>query len=237
MRMTGEPIHVATAEEWRKWLEANAATEEDVWLMISKKHAETLSVTLQEAMQEAICFGWIDSQMQPIDEERYALRFTPRRKTSNWSERNKGWAARLIEDGRMTEAGLAKIEKPSGTGDGTRPPDPEPAHVENEMGWARSDRPLVPISASVCPRRPRDPNHRASQDRCGQRSQDMRPRSETWTCPAGPELAARAAHAAPPGDVLAARAIVDAADGGSYRFEPFEDAHLKGSRSRSHCSG
>jgi hypothetical protein len=54
------------------------------------------------------------------------------------------------------------------------------------------------------------------------------PRSETWTCPAGPELASRAANAAHPGDVLAARAIVDAADGGSYRFEPFEDAHLKG---------
>jgi uncharacterized protein YdeI (YjbR/CyaY-like superfamily) len=111
MNMTGEPIHFPTAEEWRTWLEANAATEEDVWLMIYKKHAGTPSVTLQEAMQEAICFGWIDSQMQPIDEERYALRFTPRRKTSNWSERNKGWAAKLIEEGRMTEAGLAKIEE------------------------------------------------------------------------------------------------------------------------------
>ena len=85
--------------------------EEDVWLMIYKKHAGTPSVTLQEAMQEAICFGWIDSSMQPIDEERYSLRFTPRRKTSNWSERNKGWAAKLIEEGRMTEAGLAKIEE------------------------------------------------------------------------------------------------------------------------------
>ena len=111
MKMTGRPIHFATAEEWRAWLEGNHSSTEDVWLMIYKKQAGTPSVTLQEAMQEAICFGWIDSQMQPIDGERYALRFTPRRKTSNWSERNKGWAAQLIEEGRMTEAGLAKIEE------------------------------------------------------------------------------------------------------------------------------
>jgi uncharacterized protein YdeI (YjbR/CyaY-like superfamily) len=111
MKMTGEPLHFATAEKWRRWLERHHATEEDVWLLISKKHAVTPSVTLQQAMQEAICFGWIDSSMQPIDGERYALRFTPRRKTSNWSERNKGWAAQLIEEGRMTAAGLAKIDE------------------------------------------------------------------------------------------------------------------------------
>jgi uncharacterized protein YdeI (YjbR/CyaY-like superfamily) len=111
MRMTGEPLHFRTAEEWRAWLETNHASEEDAWLLISKKHATAPSVTLRQAMQEAICFGWIDSSMQPIDGQRYALRFTPRRKTSKWSERNKGWAAKLIEEGRMTEAGLAKIEE------------------------------------------------------------------------------------------------------------------------------
>jgi uncharacterized protein YdeI (YjbR/CyaY-like superfamily) len=111
MRLTGEPLHFATAEKWRRWLERHHATDDDVWLLISKKHAETTSVTLHQAMQEAICFGWIDSSMQPIDGERYALRFTPRRKTSTWSERNKGWAAQLIEEGRMTEAGLAKIDE------------------------------------------------------------------------------------------------------------------------------
>jgi uncharacterized protein YdeI (YjbR/CyaY-like superfamily) len=111
VKMTGEPLHFATAEDWRAWLEANHAGEEDAWLSISKKHAKTPSVTLRQAMREAICFGWIDSSLQPIDEERYALRFTPRRPTSNWSERNKGWAAELIQQGRMTPAGLAKIEE------------------------------------------------------------------------------------------------------------------------------
>ena len=109
MKTAGRPLHFATAETWRAWLEENHATRDDAWLLISKKHAGTPSVTVDQAVEEALCFGWIDSSMQPIDDERYTLRFTPRRKTSNWSERNKDRAARLIEEGRMTEAGLAKI--------------------------------------------------------------------------------------------------------------------------------
>jgi uncharacterized protein YdeI (YjbR/CyaY-like superfamily) len=66
MKMTGQPIAFATVVEWRAWLEASHATAEDVWLMIYKKHTETPSVALQQAMEEAICFGWIDSSMQPI---------------------------------------------------------------------------------------------------------------------------------------------------------------------------
>ena len=111
MKMTGQPIHFTTAEGWRTWLEENHAGRDDVWLVIYKKHAGTPSVTVDEAAEEALCFGWIDSSMQPIDQDRYALRFTPRRKRSNWSERSKARAARLIEEGRMTDAGLAAIEE------------------------------------------------------------------------------------------------------------------------------
>jgi uncharacterized protein YdeI (YjbR/CyaY-like superfamily) len=107
----GQPIHFTTAEAWRDWLVGNNATQDEVWLMIYKKHSETPSVTVDQSVEEALCFGWIDSHMRPIDDERYALRFSPRRKTGNWSERNKGRVARLIEEGRMTEAGLAKIEE------------------------------------------------------------------------------------------------------------------------------
>ena len=116
MKMTGEPLHFATAEEWRGWLEQHHAAQGDAWLTIYKKHSGTPAVTLQRAVEEALCFGWIDSSMQPIDGERYALRFTPRRKGSNWSERNKARVARLIEEGRMTEAGLAEIERAKQTG-------------------------------------------------------------------------------------------------------------------------
>lgn len=111
MEMSSSPIHFATARDWRAWLEEHHGTRDEAWLLISKKHAGTPSVTLTEATEEALCFGWIDSLLQPIDEERYALRYTPRRAGSNWSDRMKRWAIALIEDGRMTEAGLAKIEE------------------------------------------------------------------------------------------------------------------------------
>ena len=119
MKMTGQPLHFTTVGEWRTWLEANHATQDEVWLTIYKRHAETPSVTLTETVEEALCFGWIDSQMQPIDGDRHAQRFTPRRKTSNWSERNRERAARLIEQGRMTYAALPRSKRPSRTGDGT----------------------------------------------------------------------------------------------------------------------
>jgi uncharacterized protein YdeI (YjbR/CyaY-like superfamily) len=102
---------MTTAEEWRAWLEANHSVEKEVWLMFYKKHAATPCVTYEEATEEALCFGWIDSLMKRIDDEKRALRYTPRRKGSLWSERNKRLVARLIEQGRMTEAGLAKIEE------------------------------------------------------------------------------------------------------------------------------
>jgi uncharacterized protein YdeI (YjbR/CyaY-like superfamily) len=121
MKMTGEPIHFTTAEKWRSWLEENRASQDGAWLLIYKKHSETPSVTVDQAVEEALCFGWIDSSMQPIDGDRYALRFTPRRKGSNWSDRNKERVARLIEAGRMTEAGLAAIEQAKRTGRWEKP--------------------------------------------------------------------------------------------------------------------
>jgi uncharacterized protein YdeI (YjbR/CyaY-like superfamily) len=110
MEMTGQP-HLFSSAELRAWLEGNHASEDEVWLVISKKRSTTPSVTLAQATEEALCFGWIDSAMQPIDDERYALRYTPRRKGSNWSERNKARVATLIEEGRMTDAGLAAIDE------------------------------------------------------------------------------------------------------------------------------
>jgi uncharacterized protein YdeI (YjbR/CyaY-like superfamily) len=124
MKMTGQPLHFTTVGEWRTWLETNHATQDEAWLLIYKRHAETSSVTLTEAVEEALCFGWIDSQMQPIDADRHAQRFTPRRKTSNWSERNKERAARLIDQGRMRGAGLAKIEEAKRNGRWDKPTAP-----------------------------------------------------------------------------------------------------------------
>ena len=126
MKMT-EPLHCTTAEEWRTWLEENHATQDGVWLMIYKKHAATPSVTLEQGIEEALCFGWVDSAMRPIDGERYALRYTPRRKGSNWSERNKERVGTLIEQGRMTDAGFAKIEEAKRNGRWDKAPHPDDA--------------------------------------------------------------------------------------------------------------
>ncbi|MGH2554467.1 MAG: YdeI/OmpD-associated family protein [Actinomycetota bacterium] len=116
MEITGKPLHFTTADEWRAWLQANHATEKDVWLTFYKKHSATPSITFEEATDEALSFGWIDSSMKRIDDEKYVLRYTPRRKGSNWSERNKKRVAELIEQGGMTEAGLAKIDEAKQSG-------------------------------------------------------------------------------------------------------------------------
>jgi uncharacterized protein YdeI (YjbR/CyaY-like superfamily) len=116
VQITGKRLHFTTADEWRGWLQANHAAEKEVWLTFYKKHAATPSITLDEATDEALCFGWVDSIMKRIDDEKYVLRYTPRRKRSNWSERNKKRVAELIERGRMTEAGLAKIDEAKQSG-------------------------------------------------------------------------------------------------------------------------
>ncbi len=105
-------IYAANREEWRAWLQVNHASEPDIWLIFYKKHTGKPSVTIEEAIEEGLCFGWVDSVMRSIDGERYMLRFTPRKPKSNWSEYNKHRAKKLIAEGRMTEAGLAKVTFP-----------------------------------------------------------------------------------------------------------------------------
>jgi uncharacterized protein YdeI (YjbR/CyaY-like superfamily) len=111
MKITGQPLHLTTAGEWRAWLQEHHAVEREIWLVIYKKHTLTPSVTFEAATEEALCFGWVDSFMRRLDDERYALRYTPRRKGSTWSKGNRRLAERLIEEGRMAEAGLAKIDE------------------------------------------------------------------------------------------------------------------------------
>jgi uncharacterized protein YdeI (YjbR/CyaY-like superfamily) len=107
---TFDTVTARSRAEWRAWLAANHATSPGVWLVIHKKNNPEPSVTYVEAVEEALCFGWIDSRTNPLDETRFRQIFTPRKPTSVWARSNKERVARLIEQGLMTPAGLAVIE-------------------------------------------------------------------------------------------------------------------------------
>jgi len=99
-------VYPKNREEWRKWLEKNHKTAKEIWVIYYKKNSGKPRIPYDEAVEEALCFGWIDGQAQGIDEHHYAQRFSPRRKKSNWSELNKERVRKLIKNGQMTTAGL-----------------------------------------------------------------------------------------------------------------------------------
>ncbi len=106
----GETLYVTTREDFRKWLVENHQTKKEIWLIQYKKATKKLSITLADAVEEAMCFGWTESiGFKGLDAERYVTRFTPRRPKSNWTERNRERAQRMIAEGKMTKAGLATL--------------------------------------------------------------------------------------------------------------------------------
>lgn len=94
---------------WRTWLRRHHRTSSGVWLVYCKKGSGIPSVRYAEAVEEALCFGWIDSKIHAIDALRYRQVFTPRKPRSSWSKLNKARVAALIKSGRMTAAGMARI--------------------------------------------------------------------------------------------------------------------------------
>ena len=109
-------VHCADAEEWRQWLEANADTSDGVRLAIAKKGGDHPSVSYAEAIDEALCVGWIDGQRSALDEHHFLQVFTPRRARSIWSRVNRDKVTALIESGRMQPSGLAEIERAKADG-------------------------------------------------------------------------------------------------------------------------
>jgi uncharacterized protein YdeI (YjbR/CyaY-like superfamily) len=99
-----------SAKEWETWLKLNHASSKGVWLCIQKKSSAEKSPTYAEALDVALCYGWIDGQKNPHNESSWLQRFTPRRPRSNWSKNNTKHAERLIKAGKMKAAGLAEIE-------------------------------------------------------------------------------------------------------------------------------
>jgi uncharacterized protein YdeI (YjbR/CyaY-like superfamily) len=112
-----EELLMLDAAAWRAWLAAGHADEGAVWLVLAKKGTmEPTSLTYDQALEEALCHGWIDGQVRRRDETTYRQRFTRRRARSAWSERNVAHAQRLIDEGRMQQPGLAEIERAQADG-------------------------------------------------------------------------------------------------------------------------
>ena len=109
-------LYVTNRDAWRDWLSHHHATETGVWLVFYKTDTGKPTIPYGAAVEEALCFGWIDSIIKRVDAARYARKFTPRRDHSNWSELNKSRADTMIAEGRMTDSGLVKIRSAKASG-------------------------------------------------------------------------------------------------------------------------
>src|ERR1700741_2790716 len=103
-------LYVTGRDEWRAWLAKHYQSETEVWLIYYKKQSGQPRIPYDHAVEEALCFGWIDSIVKRIDDQKFGQKFTPRRDCTQWSALNKQRVRKLIREGRMTEVGLAKID-------------------------------------------------------------------------------------------------------------------------------
>jgi uncharacterized protein YdeI (YjbR/CyaY-like superfamily) len=106
-----KPKFFATSQEMRRWLADNHDGADELWVGLFKKGACKRGITMQDALDQALCFGWIDTKGQRIDEERWMVRFVPRRPNSNWSERSIARVKELVAEGLMHKAGRRAFDR------------------------------------------------------------------------------------------------------------------------------
>lgn len=124
-----EIISFELQEDWEKWLELNHKISEGIWLRFYKKGSGIASVNYSEALDEALCFGWIDSQLKSLDDKSYIQKFTPRRPKSIWSKRNIEHVIRLEKEGRMNPSGLKEVNAAKADGRWTKAYD-SPSNID-----------------------------------------------------------------------------------------------------------
>jgi uncharacterized protein YdeI (YjbR/CyaY-like superfamily) len=110
---------VRTDDQWREWLDEHHSSESEVWLVFHKRHTGIASIDYKDALDEALCVGWVDSLVKRLDDRRYAIKFTPRRADSRWSTTNRKRYAALKASGKLKPAGLERA--PTGRGYAPRP--------------------------------------------------------------------------------------------------------------------
>jgi uncharacterized protein YdeI (YjbR/CyaY-like superfamily) len=137
-------LDVSARQAWRKWLEKHHDSESEIWLVFHKKHTNRPSIDLGDAIDEALCFGWIDSLIRRLDDDRYARKFTPRKPGSKWSTINRRRYAKLKADGLLAAAGLA-CKPTSRSGDAPRVDAATQRYIERQLkanprAWAQFEK-------------------------------------------------------------------------------------------------
>jgi len=117
-----EELYLAKRDDWRAWLLENHGAKKEVWLIYYKKQTGKPSISYDDSVEEALCFGWVDSIIKKIDYEKFARKFTPRTRRSTWSESNKKRVEKMIREGKMTEAGLSRIKEAKDSGEWFKTP-------------------------------------------------------------------------------------------------------------------
>ena len=150
----GEHAVVAPKDRaaWRRWLQTHHAQPAGVWLLVRKKGSTQPGVPYEEAVEEALCFGWIDSRANTLDADHFKLWFVPRKAKSVWSTINKARIERLIADGRMTPAGLAKIEAAKADGSWSSLDALEDLTVPGDLGAALDAAPPARANYDAFPK-------------------------------------------------------------------------------------
>jgi len=148
MKKDAQTLRFRSRTDFRAWLQANAASDEGIWLLFGKTK-ELVTLSAAEALEEALCFGWIDGQMQRVDEHSYLKYFKQRAPTGNWSEKNQKLAETLERQGLMTDAGRAKIEFAKRHGTWGTPPNPPPLTDELLQQFCEMIRPAEPAFTNL----------------------------------------------------------------------------------------
>ena len=109
MMEIGETLQVDSRDEWRAWLADHHQDKQEIWLVLHQSASGTRGFTMKQAQEEALCFGWVDSTLKPMDDSSYALRFSPRHRLSRWGRSNRARALKMLRAGKMTPAGMALL--------------------------------------------------------------------------------------------------------------------------------
>ena len=144
-----EELQPESRAAWRAWLAEHHGSSPGVWLIWHKKGTGRQRITLDEAVEEALCFGWIDSTLQPLGDGRSALRFTPRKPNSTWSRRNKQRVESLAAAGLMTDAGRKVVEAAKRNGSWDALDAVEDLRVPDDLALALAANPAAEANASA----------------------------------------------------------------------------------------